>query len=108
MEKNFEWQNWKKFISKKFLPCPGISSWHQLKITQDSDFILVADHVGDAMREVRIMNESVLDDMPEIIIPEGLSHDCCKELEFLKSFIKDPHVNLSHQIIKQLLKGHNK
>lgn len=86
--------DWKGFISTKFLPCPGIANWHVVKIPQLGNHIYVADHVGDNLRQVIIMNENVsLTSIPSKIIPVGLSEARKKELEFFKEFVVDEHVH---------------
>ena len=83
LQTNFEWCNWKDFIKIRFLPCPGITNWHVVKIPKEGDHILVADHICDPFREVRILNEAMSEnDIPEKIIPKGLSEDRQKELNF--------------------------
>jgi hypothetical protein len=90
---NFRWYNWKKFISTYFLPCPGISNWHVIKIIEEGDFIYVGEKIDGEVREMKVMNSTVpIGAFPEEIFPEGLNESRQRELEFFKKFVVDHHV----------------
>lgn len=65
-----------------------------IKVPQLGNSIYVADHVGDPLREVKIMNENVsLLSMPSKIVPEGFSADRKKQLEFFLTFVVNEHLH---------------
>jgi hypothetical protein len=88
----FQWKDWKKFLSKKFLPCNGIRNWHKIKILPNNDDICVADYEDEDLRMIKILKTNVnLDESPDIIQPNGLSEDRSIDLEFFKDYVENSH-----------------
>jgi len=88
---NFRWRNWQKFFKTKFTSCNGIQKWHVIKINQESQDILVADHLGDTLRPQKIMNNKPLVGTPDILEPEGFISNRLEELIFFNDYVTADH-----------------
>jgi len=91
---NFQWRNWKNFLEKRFRNCPGISSWHVIKIHQDGSTIQVSPSINKPLEDFTIFNKDFINDSleePEVLIPEGLSLQREMELQYFEQFVEDNH-----------------
>ena len=78
----FQWNDWKKFLSNKFFPSNGIRNWLKIKILPYNDEVCVANYENKELKIIKILKTNVnLAGFPDIIEPNRLS-DIMRDLEF--------------------------
>jgi len=71
-----------------------------IKIPQIGNHIYVSNYIGENLREVIIMNESLpLASTPEKIIPVGFTRERKKGLEFFKEFVVDENLHSIAEVL---------
>ena len=68
----------------KFKTCTKIEKCHVVKMSEQSENIEVAEYLGNALKSIKIMNNSILRGTCPIIVPKGLVENGLIELEFSK------------------------
>ena len=93
-EINFQWRDWKSYISNRFNSCAGIREWHVIKILPEGPNISVAEVIGKFFEDYKIVNESALigeGEEPAIITPDGIGQQRLDSLEYFNKFVKEEH-----------------
>ena len=91
---NFEWKNWKAYLTPTFRECVGISGWHIVKIPSDGNLIHVSEGIGKAFKAYPIVEDNFTFDIqekPKVIKPEGLTTSRINELKYFERFVDQIH-----------------
>lgn len=91
---NFEWKNWKAYLSPTFRECVGISGWHIVKIPSDSNLIHVSEGIGKEFKDYPIVEDNFTfntQDKPNVIKPDGLTASRINELKYFERFVDQIH-----------------
>jgi len=95
---NFRWYDWKAFIADKFKDLnkklKGLSTWHVIKIGNESNFIEVAEAIGKPFREINVLNDFMIfnaEESPKMLDPTGISSNRLQELAYFEQFVDHNH-----------------
>jgi len=94
LNQNFEWKDWKSFLSSKFKPCVGIKEWHVIKIRSDGHHIMVSKALNQPLTDFQIMQGDLMideNDGPNILKSVGFSEAREKELRYFEQFVDEMH-----------------
>ena len=88
-EQNWEWADWKAFLSARFKPVPNISKYHHLRFSKEEPgCVFVKTGVEDQLKcKVNIRKAEPLSDYerPFVIHPAGLS---AERLQYLYKTVR--------------------
>jgi len=88
----------KTFIADKFKDLDkklkGLSTWHVIKIASESNFIEVAEAIGKPLREIKVLNDSMIFNVKEsskMLDPAGIPSNQLQELSYFEQFVDHEH-----------------
>ena len=81
------------YISQICYSCPSIRDWHSILIEQEGTDIKVANDINEDYRLVEILKPPGNVSELTKIVPNELSRERLKELEFFNTFVLSNHRN---------------